>query len=188
MTRNTNMPGPSLPSSLLLMLLLLLLPLSSVAQNYYNSRITYGEGYGLFYSGLGTNIGIHSDNDFKYFSVGCMQTDVEEEVEEEFHQGGGSSANAVPACGTGFGWVRALDTGSKTGVSFYLGMVDAKVERNPYTREVLENQAVYGLGLGYVWFPAGMGNPGMNIGFFTSVARYDSHFTNRMFFQLGFQH
>lgn len=167
-------------------------PLQGLTQNYsHNSQsisITHGEGYGLFYSGIGTNIGWHSEDDFKYISVGCMQTDAEEELEEELNQGSGSTNNVVPACSMGFGWVNALDSSGTHGLGIYLGMVDAIAEKNPYTRELIENQAVYGVGVGYVWFPGGLGRSGMNLGVYTTAGRHDGNFTNRVFFQIGFQH
>jgi len=125
--------------SVLLPLALIISP-SSIA----NDKFTFGAGIGTFYSGLGINVGIQSKTDIRYVSLGCVSV----------------SSNGE-TCAGGIGWVTTelFDSKStKHGTSIYLGIVGTE-------KNYLNNDPIYGVGLGYHYFFSGINYSGFNLGF-----------------------
>lgn len=137
------------------------------SQTLANDNFTFGLGAGAFYSGVGVNAGIQSENDLKYVSVGCVSY----------------SSIYGGTCGVGVGWVKTdiFDFQTpKHGTSLYLGVVGS--ESNNY-----EHEAVYGAGLGYHYFLRGIGNAGFNFGFTLVAGNEKDGIGVDGFFQAGYQ-
>lgn len=149
-----------------------------------DSRFTFGVGRGLLYSGFGINVGLRSENDFKYISLGCVK------YYKETYRGSQS------ACGPGVGWVWTDifgESNNKHGFGFYIGPVDARHEWEweltsggvqPVYKDL---QVQYGTGLSYVYFPRGIDRAGWNMGFSATSSRYRGGFSQRGAIQLGYQ-
>jgi hypothetical protein len=146
-----------------------LFPLALVAstQTLANEHLTFGIGAGSLYSGLGVNVGIQSESDFKYISAGCVSY----------------SSIHGETCGVGVGWVKTdifeFQT-PKHGASIYIGVVDD--EYHDFDRE-----AIYGVGLGYHYFVNGINNSGTNFGFTVVAGNENDGIGMGGMFQIGYQ-
>jgi hypothetical protein len=108
-------------------------------------EISVGLGAGTSYSGLGANVAYVSETDMKYASAGCVSY----------------SSNSGSTCGAGIGWIKTdlfNSDSNKHGLGAYLGIVG--VEKAFYR----EDEAVYGVGLGYHYFFNGINDSGFNLG------------------------
>jgi len=127
---------------------------------------TFGLGLGTAYSGLGVNIGLLSELDMKYISVGCLRY---------------TESNAT--CGAGLGWIKTdlFDTSSnKHGLGVYIGAVGT--ENSFYSSEIIN-----GVGLGYYYFFNGIADPGFNLGFTLVAGKGDNSSGGGALFQMGYQ-
>ncbi|KGJ89446.1 hypothetical protein [Thalassotalea sp. ND16A] len=128
---------------------------------------TFGAGLGTFYSGLGVNVGVQSETELKYLSFGCVSY----------------SSLAGETCGAGMGWVKTdlfNSTNTKHGTSIYLGIVAS--EDNHF-----DDDAVYGVGLGYHYFFNGISHSGTNLGFTITAGNDDDGLDIGGIIQLGYQ-
>ena len=113
-------------------------------------EVFFGVGIGALYSGIGVNVGLRSESDFKYVAAGCP--------------GIGYSSNSgwVLPCGIGAGWIWTgllSKDDNRNGFGLYIGPVgsDNRVNKNEY-------KARYGVGVTYVYFLQGVGANGWNFG------------------------
>lgn len=147
--------------------LLTTLTLSIAPGTSAENNFTFGLGVGSLYSGLGANVGIQTENDLKYLSVGCVSY----------------SSIYGETCGIGAGWVFTdiFDFQTpKHGLGIYVGIVDD--EYDDFDRE-----AVYGAGLGYHYFVSGIDKSGFNLGFTATAADEKDGFSIGGLFQIGYQ-
>lgn len=146
-----------------------------------DSSFAFGIGRGLFYSGAGINVGLRSENDFKYISLGCV----------EYHRS--SFLGTRSACGLGIGWVWSDifgESNNKHGFGFYIGPVDARDEWEfTFSGGAVykDLQVIYGTGLSYIYFPRGIESAGWNMGFSATTGRYRSSFSQGGAILLGYQ-
>jgi|GEM_PF-711377 len=149
------------------------------SDNQDASSFSFGLGSGLFYSGIGVNLGLRTQDSFKYFSLGCAYLGV-------YH--------SESSCGPGIGYVRAVDLKRKHGLGIYFGLIDSEIEWEPvYTtfgviRKQVDREEVYGLGISYIYYANGINKPGWNIGFSTTLGNYHhGGMTSESRFQWGYQ-
>lgn len=132
---------------------------------------TVGLGTGSLYAGLGFNVGLQSNTDFKYLSAGCTSY----------------STYTGKTCGFGIGYMTTelLKSQSKHhAANFYVGIIGT--ERN-YARRYFEDKAIYGAGLGYSYFFSGIDKSGGNIGFTLLGGKRHDDLSLGGMFQLGYQ-
>lgn len=147
--------------------LLLLLALISSSRAIANESFTFGVGMGSFYSGVGINAGIQSTTDIKYVSLGCVSY---------------SSINGE-TCGGGIGWVNTElfdSSNTKHGASIYLGIMGTDTH-------YFDNDAIYGLGLGYHYFFNGISHSGTNLGFTLLAGNANDGMSIGAMLQIGYQ-
>ena len=126
-----------------------------------------GVGAGTKYSGLGANFSLLTATDMKYISAGCLSY--------------GSRSGLT--CGAGLGWITTdlLDEGSNNhGVGFYLGAIGSQSYQ-------LNEEAIYGAGLGYHYFFNGIDKSGVNIGLSLAYGKDDKESVSGVMFEIGYQ-
>lgn len=129
--------------------------------------LTFGLGIGSFYSGLGVNVGVQSETDLKYMSLGCVRF---------------SSLDST--CGMGLGWIQTGLFGLqslKHGLSLYAGIIGSELNNN------YDYSSVYGAGLGYHYFFNGINDSGSNLGFTLVVGSDNPSEQIGGMFQFGYQ-
>ena len=156
--------------SKLIYLVILLLLASSKA--YASEKdLSFGIGAGALYSGLGINIGVQGENDFRYIAAGCVAV------------GYSSVSGWISACGVGVGWIWTdifSKLSNKHGIGFYLGPVGS-------TRENLDRETVYGAGITYDYFFKGINSSGWNLGVTPAIGRHNGDAKGYLLLQVGYQ-
>lgn len=140
----------------------LFLNASVLAENNF----TAGIGLGSLYGGLGINVGLHSETDFKYVSAGCV-----------------SVSSSGESCGFGIGYMTTslINSDSKKhATNFYAGIVGTQ-------RDYYEDKALYGIGLGYSFFFRGIDKSGGNVGFTILGAEKNDELEMGAMVQFGYQ-
>ena len=136
-----------------------------------DDKISIGIGVGAPYSGLGVNIALITDRDFKYVAVGCLA---------HYDGDGGKSGNA---CGAGVGWLRsdwiATDS-TKHALGIYLGPVTSR----RYKEEI---RTEYGAGITYAYFLSGIEKPGLHLGLTPALYRDKGDTKGSIALHLGYQ-
>lgn len=136
-----------------------------------DSELSFGTGVGLMYSGIGINIGIRGESDFRFISAGCVNF------------GYITGIGWYSACGGGAGWIwsNVLSKESdKHGIGLYLGAVsDDGNDIDPGT--------VYGVGIPYVYFLRGINEGGWNFGLTPSIGRHNGVTKVYLWSQVGYQ-
>jgi len=133
------------------------------------SRVGVGLGGGLMYSGLGANATWTNAKFVTFVSAGCIAY---------------SLGDDGSACGVGAGRLWRVGASSdKHSIGGYAGLVDAGRDKDAES----DLRAVYGVGLLYVYFPAGLHDGGLSLGL-APVLGFD-HGTTRadLMFQIGYQ-
>lgn len=137
-----------------------------------DDRVSVGLGIGAPYAGIGANIALASEKDFKFLAIGCVA---------RYESSDGSSGNA---CGVGIGWLRTdwVPTNSgKHAVGIYAGPVSA---RRPHSDDI---DTVYGMGVNYTYFFRGPKNSGFQIGVTPVIGRKSGDTVGNIFMSLGYQ-
>jgi hypothetical protein len=145
----------------------LLFPLAFSA-NSLAEDFSFGVGVGSLYSGVGVNAASRSATDLKYLSAGCVS----------YSDYDGST------CGVGVGWIKTdlfNSQNTKHGFGAYLGVVGS--ERVRFS----EDEALYGLGLGYHYFFNGIERSGTNLGVSYVAGDAESGFDSAVMIQVGYQ-
>lgn len=146
-------------------------------QNIYaDENYTFGIGFGSStYGGLGTNIGLVSDTDMKYISVGL--------------KGYQSFGGAKYSLGIGWMTTNLISSDSNNhGIGVYIGLVDQEYYYEQKDNYYLEkNRNVYGYGLTYNYFFNGINKSGTNLGL--SLTNYSYLYENKigLSLELGYQ-
>lgn len=152
-------------------------------QVHAEEKLSFGAGIGTMYSGLGVNLGLKTDRQLKYLSLGCLA-----------HQR--SDANRDSACGAGVGIIRtdlfAADN-DKHGLGLYVGAVGSANESDPKViyepssiTVVYEIKPIYGIGISYVYFWNGIFDKGLNLGI-TPAIGFDNGAKGSVLLQIGYQ-
>ncbi len=130
-------------------------------------RLSAGVGIGALYAGLGANIAMAGDRDFKFLAAGCV-----------------ARINSRNACGAGIGWLRTdLFSGEpgKHALGLYAGPLTARWAAPGDLR------TVYGPGITYSYFKNGTGNPGFQFGGMSGVSHQDGKTRVSVMLNLGYQ-
>lgn len=146
-------------------------------------KFSFGAGIGAMYSGLGVKLGLKTDRQLKYLSLGCLGYK---------H----NSENRDSACGAGVGIIRtdlfAADN-DKHGLGLYVGTVGSANESDPKViyglgsmTVVYEIKPVYGIGISYVYFWDGILDKGLNLGI-TPAIGFDNGAKGSVLLQVGYQ-
>jgi hypothetical protein len=120
------------------------------------------------YAGIGANVALRNPTDLGYLAAGCLGVGV-------------SSADGwVLPCGVGAGWLHALPgLGGRHALGPYAGPVGHRGSDNGAAR--------YGVGLSYMYFPKGIGNPGWVLGLTPALGRDGGRTRGRLLVNLGYQ-
>ncbi len=150
------------------------LALLAASVTHADDRLTYGIGMGAMYSGLGANVGLQSNNDFRYLTAGCIAL-------------GYSDANgdSITPCGVGAGWIWTnllSNTNNRHGLGFYVGPVGLRDRTSPDD----DWETVYGAGLSYTYFFREIRSDGWNLGT-TLAAGDDDGVETYLMLQAGYQ-
>lgn len=136
-----------------------------------NNELSFGTGIGALYSGLGINISLRGESDFRFISAGC--------VELGYKTGPGWYS----ACGGGAGWIWSnilSKESNKHGIGFYLGPVYSGGSD-------IDPETVYGAGIPYVYFLRGIDEGGWNFGFTPALGRHNGDTKGYLLLQAGYQ-
>jgi hypothetical protein len=153
--------------SIYLVVLLLLVSFEAGASD---EDLSFGVGAGALYGGIGMNIGMRRDYDFRYLAAGCAGV-------------GYSSVDGwQTSCGVGVGWIWAnilSKSTNKHGLGFYLGPVGLRKGGtfNP----------VYGVGISYDYFFKGINSSGWNLGVTPTIGRRNGDNNGYLLLQVGYQ-
>ena len=134
---------------------------------FAEGKFTAGVGLGSLYGGIGVNVGLQSDTDFKYISGGCVSY----------------SSRYSETCGFGLGYMTTdlFESRSKHhAANFYIGIVGTE-------RTYKKDKGLYGAGLGYSYFFSGIDRSGGNIGFTVLGAELNGDLDLGAMLQLGYQ-
>ena len=137
-----------------------------------DDRLSVGIGVGSPYSGLGLNLSLVNEREFKFMSVGCMA---------RYEGNDGESGNA---CGVGIGWLRSdwfSDAPSKHALGAYIGPVTGE---RPNANDI---DVVYGVGAIYSYFISGSGRPGVQLGISPAIGRANGETEGVLLWHLGYQ-
>lgn len=156
-------------------------------QAHAEEKFSFGAGIGAMYSGLGINIGLKTDRQLKYLSLGCLAYS---------HTRAGDVDERDLACGAGVGIIRtdlfAVEN-NKHGFGLHIGAVGAAKENDPKViyrpgsmTSVYGVKPVYGVGVSYVYFWNGLSAPGLNLGI-TPAIGFDSGARGNLLLQIGYQ-
>ncbi len=141
-----------------------------------SDEISFGLGMGAMYSGLGMNVGLRSENDFRYLSAGAIAL------------GYSDTEGSIVAYGLGGGWIRSdlLPTSNdRHGLGVYLGPVGYRGRR--YVGDPIET--IYGAGVTYAYFLHGIGRPSTNLGLTLAAGENDQGDTSGyLLLQAGYQY
>ncbi len=150
-------------------------------------KFSFGAGIGAMYSGLGINVGLKTDRQLKYLSLGCLgysrtrSSDVDERD---------------LACGAGVGIIRtdlfAVEN-NRHGIGLYVGAVGSERESDPKViyrpNSVMAAygvKPVYGVGASYVYFWNGISASGLNLGI-TPAIGFNNGAKGSLLLQIGYQ-
>jgi len=150
--------------------LVVLLLMVSFEADASDETFSFGAGAGALYSGIGINIGIQRDTDFRYIATGCTGV-------------GYSTADGwQTSCGVGVGWIWAdilSESSNRHGIGFYLGPTGIRKggHINP----------VYGVGISYDYFFKGINSSGWNLGLTPAVGQRNGEINGYLLLQAGYQ-
>lgn len=136
-----------------------------------NNELSFGTGVGALYSGLGINIGIRGESDFRFISAGCVDL------------GYNSVAGWYSACGVGAGWIWSnilSKESNRHGIGFYLGSLSGEGSK-------IDPETVYGAGIPYVYFLRGIDEDGWNFGFTPALGWHNRDTIGSLWLQVGYQ-
>jgi len=154
-----------------LICIVVLLFFSSLEASASDKDISFGLGLGALYGGIGINIGLQRENDFRYIAAGCT----------EF--GYDSVSGWQAACGVGAGWIWAdilSKSNNKHGIGFYIGPVG-------YEGSHRDPEIVYGVGVSYDYFFKGINSSGWNVGVTPAIGRHNGDTEGYLLLQVGYQ-
>lgn len=143
-----------------------------------DDRVSIGIGAGPLNAGLGVNVAMTSDRDFKFFALGCIAS---------YRHSNGHSGNA---CGVGVGWLRTdwfSGVPSKHGLGAYIGPVAARRTINDDNDGNEDLVTRYGAAMSYVYFFSGAGKPGFHLGVAPAAYRVNGATKGDLLVQLGYQ-
>ena len=134
------------------------------------SETSFGVGIGALYSGVGVNIGLRSDGDFKYFAAGC------------FGIGYSNNSGWRLPCGIGVGWIWAgllSEDDNRNSFGFYVGPVGIDNSN--------DDKASYGLGVTYLYFLQGINASGWNVGITPAIGKEHGGTKGALLINVGYQ-
>ncbi len=134
-----------------------------------DGRVSFGAGLGVLYNGIGINLGLMNDVDFKYVALGCTTLATS------------SSYGTTSNCGVGAGWMRS-DILSETGrhsLGVHLGLT--------YNTDENRNDIEAFIGIPYVYFFNGIDAAGLNLGMTPFFGRHNDETREGFFLNLGYQ-
>ena len=136
-----------------------------------DKNLSFGMGAGALYSGIGLNVGVRSEKDFRFIAAGC--------VELSYTSVSGWQA----ACGVGAGWIWTnilSRTSNKHGMGIYLGSIASDGKS-------LDPKTIYGAGISYNYFLKGIDKSGWNLGVTPAIGRYRGDNRGYLLLQAGYQ-
>lgn len=136
-----------------------------------DKTLSLGMGVGALYSGLGINIGVQGESDFRFISAGCVDL------------GYTTISGWYSSYGVGAGWIWAnilSKENNKHGIGFYLGSVYRE-------GSIIDPKTVYGAGISYDYFFKGINNSGWNVGFTPAFGRHNGDTKGYLLLQAGYQ-
>lgn len=148
--------------------------LLSVPTTYASDEVSYGLGIGAMYSGLGMNVGLRSESDFRYLSAGCVAL------------GYSDAEGTIAACGVGAGWLWTdilPAPNNRHGLGVYLGPVGYR--GRGYIGD--KTDTIYGAGLSYAYFTRGINRNGWALGGTVAVGDSDDD-TMHLLLEAGYQY
>lgn len=127
-------------------------------QNIGDGRISVGGGYGVLFGGIGVNIALVDDSNYRYASLGVISA---------YRSSDDGRKDSDVAYGVGLGWIKTdiiFPDSKKHGLGVYLGAVDAdsRWSGEPLRRESLHTR--YGGGVNYHYFASGPEAKGLVVG------------------------
>jgi len=150
-----------------------LLGLFGIDSNAAENNTSFGVGAGALYGGIGLNVGLRRENDFRYVAAGCIAF------------GYGDASGWILPCGVGAGWIWTdlLPTANdRHGLGFYLGPVGIRPDKYGY-----DDKARYGVGITYLYFFNGVNASGWNVGITPAVGKEDGDRTGSLLINAGYQ-